>query len=172
MRNKLNFLLFFFLVVFFAQAQTPYTDSQSGFTLTVPEGWTYESFESGEMAFRAIDSTRTAYYDVNLKKLEAGVTAKAHMEYLESFMQKAGYSQNFLPEKDRDIRGNEAKAYNADDIYAGAYTIEKSGIVMVQVIFVYRKGNYAYVTVQTCPRDNISVLDPQYQVIYASFKLI
>ena len=171
--KKLLFSLIALSSLFFsATAQTPYTDAKSGYTLNVPDGWNYQGYESGELSFRASDTSGTAFFDVNLKKLQPGVTAKQHVEYLESYMVKAGYSQNFMPEDSRDIKGDAAKPYNATEVYGGAYTIEKNGVVMVQMIFVYRQGVYAYLTVQTCPRDSISDLQDQYAVFYNSFKLL
>ncbi|MBI3511695.1 MAG: hypothetical protein HY064_13620 [Bacteroidetes bacterium] len=151
---------------------TTYADSVAGFALNIPAGWDQQSFDKGETAFRSSNADGTGIFDVNLKKLDEGVTAKQHLEYLESFMPAAGFSKNFMSEESRSITGADAAAVGADDIYGGAYTIDKNGVTMVQMIFVYRKGRYAYITVQTCPKDQLKDLQPSFAVFYDSFHII
>jgi hypothetical protein len=165
-------LLLLFVSGLTLAAQTPYTDKTAGFSVNIPDGWTHEKHEEGELALRCKDSSGTSLYDVNLRKLDEGVTAKDHVLYLESLMADKGYSANFMDENARDITGADAKAYNADDIFGGAYSVEKDGVMIVQMIFVYRKGRYAYMTVQTTAQDKIGELQSQYNVFYTSFKLL
>jgi hypothetical protein len=169
-----NFMLIVLagLIAFNVQAQSVYTNETSGYSLMVPDSWMKEAHEKGELSFRAISENGTAYFDVNLKKLQDGITSRDHVTYLERFMEKVGYSKNFMPEESRSISGKDAKIYGADDIYAGAYTIEKDGTLMVQMVFVYRKGQYAYITVQTCPQSELEALQDQYNIFYKSFKLL
>jgi hypothetical protein len=143
-----------------------------GYTLNIPDGWTSKAYEKGETVLECCDTSSGAYYNVAIKKLAEGVTAKDHLEYLESFMPASGYSENFMPEESRSVTGADAAAYNADDIYGGAYTKTKNGQEMVQMIFVYRKGQYAYLTIQTCHKDSLTQLQPTYGVFHNSFKLV
>lgn len=151
-----------------AGAQTVYSDEVAGFSVNIPDGWVHEKFEKGELALRCSGEEGTAFYDVNLKKLSEGQTAKQYMEYLESYMPDAGFSANFMPEENRQIDGS---AYGADEVYGGAYSKEKNGIQMGQIIFIYRKGAYAYMTIQTCELAKMQELVPVYDVFYGSFKL-
>jgi len=41
-----------------------------------------------------------------------------------------------------------------------------------QIVFVYKKGEYRYMTVQTCELEKMQELVPTYDVFYSSFKVI
>jgi len=113
------------LATFIVHAQIAYSDKTAGFEVNIPEGWTHEKLTEGQLALRCTNAGGMASYDVNLKRLSDGQTAKSYLEYLESFMPEAGFSANFMPEQSRAITGDAAAAYNADGVYGGAYRKEK-----------------------------------------------
>lgn len=132
-------------------AQFVYKDATLGYTVTIPEGWTHEAFESGELALRATYSEGTAVYDVNLKKLEEGQTSYDYLLYLEGFMADAGYSENYVEADKRSFTGEDAKAYNADDLACGVYTKKKNDVDMIQSMILFRSGVYLFMTIATYP---------------------
>ena len=166
-----SLLAFFVCIIFSAAAQTNYSDKKAGFSVKIPDGWSKETFDTGELALRCSNPEGTAFYDVNLRKLDDSVSAKEYMEYLESFMPAAGFSENLMDPQKREFDGDAAAYYGADDIYCGTYTKEKNGVEMIQVIYIYRRGNTAYMTVQTSSKDVADELQTSYNVFYNSFKL-
>lgn len=155
-----------------SNAQTTYTDTELGYTVDVPDGWTYETKETGELAFRASASEAVAFFDLNLKKLTEGQTSYDYLLYLESFMGDAGYSENFVEADKQSLTGDDAAFYNADDVALGVYTKEKDGVTMIQTVIIYREGIYAYLTIGTCTKDDSADLQPAYDIMNGSFKLL
>jgi hypothetical protein len=87
-------------------------------------------------------------------------------------MADAGYSENLVEADKQSLTGDDAAFYNADDVALGVYSREKDGITMIQTLIIYRDGLYAYMTVGTCTKDDSATLQPAYDMINGSFKLL
>jgi len=155
-----------------AFAQSTYTDNTAGFSVIVPEGWSQQGFETGQTAFQSFSSDSLGIFSVGLHTMKDGQSTKDYLEWMESYMPDAGYSENFMPEESRSITGDAAAAYNADEIYGGAYKKTKNGVEMVQMIFILKSGKYGYSMIQTCPLENLTDLQPFFDVFLNSFKIL
>ena len=165
-------VLSFALLQISATAQKTYTDKTAGFSVSVPDDWTQEGFETGQTAFQSYSPDTTGIFSVGLHTFKEGQNSKAYLEWMESYMPDAGYSENFMPEESRSITGTDAAAYNADEIYCGAYKKTKNGVEMVQMIFILKSGKYGYSLIQTCPLENLTALQPYFDVFLNSFKIL
>ncbi len=175
MKKIITGILLFITIIPFTKnvnAQEVYSDATLGYTMTIPEGWSYQTFESGETAITVTADDGISVHSVILRKLKTEQTAYDYLLYLESYMPAAGYSENNVPEADRFFTGEDAASYNADDVACGVYTAVKNDVKMMQSIMVYRSGNYLYMTVSTCSVDNYSALEAGFNLLNSTFKLL
>ncbi len=135
-------------------AQFVYTDATLGYTISIPDGWTHQTFESGELLLRATNEDGTAAYDVNMRKLVEGQTSYDYLLYLEGYMADAGYSENYVEADKRSFSGEDAAYCKADDLACGVYTKEKNGVNMIQSIILYRTELYVFMCIATYPADD------------------
>lgn len=171
MKNLICFGVFF-LAAFAALAQIPYTDKAAGFAVYVPDSWEMVKPKKGEYVFHANNLEQTATYDVKIKTLKPGTTAEGCMAIIESDLINEGWSDNYMQESKKSIVGEIALLYNADEVYGGTFSRIKKDVETVKVIFVYRKGQKAFITVQTCKKEEQADLVPVYDVFYRSFRLL
>lgn len=173
MKKRIITSMFAIVSVAFLQisaiAQKTYTDKTAGFSVSIPDDWTQEGFETGQTAFQSYSPDTTGIFSVGLHTFKEGQNSKAYLEWMESYMPEAGYSENFMPEESRSITGTGA---NADEIYCGAYKKTKNGVEMVQMIFILKSGKYGYSMIQTCPIENLTALQPFFDVFLNSFKIL
>lgn len=153
-------------------AQKTYTDKTAGFSVSVPNDWSQEGFETGQTAFQSFSPDTTGIFSVGLHTFKEGQSSKDYLIWMESYMPDAGYSENFMPEESRSITGTDAAFYNADEIYCGAYKKTKNGVEMVQMIFILKSGKYGYSMIETCPLENLTAMQPFFDVFLNSFKIL
>lgn len=175
MKNILTCLVLLLTAVNFTKnvsAQEVYSDATLGYTMTIPNGWTYQTFESGETAITVTADDGISVYSLILRKLSTEQTAYDYLLYLESYMPAAGYSENNVPDGSRFFTGEDAAFYKADDVACGVYTAVKNDVKMMQSIIVYRSGMYLYMTVATCSVDSYTALEAGFNLLNSTFKLL
>jgi hypothetical protein len=169
---KFIFCLVFVFSAFISQAQVPHVDKVSGFSVYMPESWEGRKPKKGEFVFHSNNLEQTATYDVQVKTLKAGTSAEDCMAKIESELINEGWSDNYMQESKKSISGAVAVLYNADEVYGGTFSRTIRGVETVKVIFVYRKVQKAFITIQTCKKEEQGDLVPVYDIFYSTFRLL
>lgn len=131
-----------------AQAFRKHTDAKNGFTIEVPQDW-----KVGTPTGVALEA---ASQD-DLANFRVVVQARNNMsasQILESMEQQLGY-ENMLDPPQRKLNAQALKPTGAQDCTVGAYSVTRNNVEINQRIWVYVKGQKAYIIVETVPDENL-----------------
>lgn len=131
-----------------AQSFRRHTDAKNGFSIEVPQDWKVGT-PTG-VAFEAASQDDLA----NFRVVVQARNNMSSSQILESMEQQLSY-ENMLDPPQRKLNAQILKPTGAQDCTVGAYSVIKNNVEINQRIWVYVKGQKAYIIVETVPDENL-----------------